>query len=266
MPEFSALSDRGTTSDTITDFLRDAILTGGFGDGAELNQTALAKHFGVSRVPIREALRQLQAEGLVTSRTHRRIVVTTLTVDMVAELLDVRRLLEIRLLQLSAPHLDHDAITNLRSLCSDMNTPRSHAHWLELNRVFHRRLCGHSDASYMMELAESIARRVERYLHLGDPLERMLEANEEHHAMVDLVAVGKLDAACAALDIHISRTRAKVIDLLDRGRADPAGTLTPRLPASDARDCDTAVIGLDVGAQDRGARQRRPQEVADGYV
>jgi DNA-binding GntR family transcriptional regulator len=225
VPEFSALSDRGTTSDTITDFLRDAILTGGFGDGAQLNQTALAKHFGVSRVPIREALRQLQAEGLVTSRTHRQTVVTTLSVDMVAELLDVRRLLEIRLLQLSAPHLGHDAITNLRGLCSDMNTPDSHAHWLELNRAFHRQLCGQADASYMMELAESLSRRVERYLHVGrkgDPLERTREANEEHHTIVDLVAHGKIDAACAALDTHISRTREKVIALLDRDRADPA--------------------------------------------
>lgn len=224
MAEFSALSERGTTSDTITGFLRDAILTGSFGDGAELNQTALAKHFGVSRVPIRDALRQLQAEGLVTSHAHRRTVVTALSVDAAAELLDVRRLLEIRLLQLSAPLLDREAITSLRGLCSDMNTPRSHAHWLELNRVFHRRLCAHSDASYMMELAESLARRVERYLHLGSedsPLERMREANEEHQAIVDLVSRGKVDAACAALDTHISRTRDKVIALLDRSRADP---------------------------------------------
>jgi DNA-binding GntR family transcriptional regulator len=228
VPEFSALSDRRTTSDAITDFLRDAILTGSFGDGEELNHSTLAMHFGVSRVPIREALRQLQAEGLVTSRAHRRTVVTALSVDRVVELLDLRRLLEIRLLRLSAPHLDHNAITNLRDLCTDMNTPRNHADWLELNRVFHRRLCGQSDATYTMELAESLARRVERYLRLdtrGNPLERTWEANEEHHTIVDLVSLGKVDAACAALDTHIGRTREKVIALLDRGRADPAGTL-----------------------------------------
>jgi DNA-binding GntR family transcriptional regulator len=71
------LTDRRTTSDQIADTLREAILTGEFDDGEELNQVALAKHFNVSRVPIREALRQLQAEGLVTAKAHQRTVVAT---------------------------------------------------------------------------------------------------------------------------------------------------------------------------------------------
>ena len=80
------LSDRRTTSDQIADVIREAILAGEFDDGEELNQVALAKHFHVSRVPLREALRQLQAEGLVTAKAHQRAVVSSLSVDRVLEI------------------------------------------------------------------------------------------------------------------------------------------------------------------------------------
>ena len=58
-------AERKTTTDYLAAALRTAIYDGQFADGEELNQVELAQFFGVSRVPIREALRQLQAEGLV---------------------------------------------------------------------------------------------------------------------------------------------------------------------------------------------------------
>src|SRR4051794_10802535 len=67
-----ALTERRTASDEVADTLREAIIAGTFEDGAELNQVELARHFGVSRVPVREALRRLEAEGLVSAEAHRR--------------------------------------------------------------------------------------------------------------------------------------------------------------------------------------------------
>src|SRR4051794_22192488 len=64
------LAERRTASDEVADTLRGAIINGQFDDGQELNQVELARHFGVSRVPVREALRRLQAEGLVTAEAH----------------------------------------------------------------------------------------------------------------------------------------------------------------------------------------------------
>jgi DNA-binding GntR family transcriptional regulator len=84
---------RRTTSDTVADELRAAILRGDFEDGMELNQVDLAREFGVSRVPIREALRQLKAEGLISSEPHMRAAVVGHTLERVIEILELRILL-----------------------------------------------------------------------------------------------------------------------------------------------------------------------------
>ena len=94
---------RRTTSDTVADELREAIVRGDFADGTELNQVDLAREFGVSRVPIREALRQLRAEGLITSEPHMRAAVVGHTLERVVEILELRMLLRDRFCSNAAP-------------------------------------------------------------------------------------------------------------------------------------------------------------------
>ena len=86
--------EQRTTPDYIADALRVAIYDGQFKDGEELNQVELASYFKVSRVPIREALRQLQAENLVRSIAHRRAVVIGLDLEEMLELIEIRAVLE----------------------------------------------------------------------------------------------------------------------------------------------------------------------------
>src|SRR5919199_3700294 len=85
-----ALRERKTTTDHIAAALRTAIFDGQFADGEELNQVELAQYFNTSRVPVREALRQLQAEGLVRNVAHRKTVVEGLSLDDILELIEVR--------------------------------------------------------------------------------------------------------------------------------------------------------------------------------
>jgi len=229
--ELPELTDRRTTSDAIVDVLRDAILTGGFGDGEELNQVGLAKHFGVSRVPIREALRQLQAEGLVSSRAHQRTTVTALSLERVSEILDLRAVLETHLLQLAAPSIGGAELAQLEELCALMDGDQDHATWLDRNRAFHQALYGGSGADFTMELVESLARRIERYLHLatqGGNLERSWEANSEHHAILGRLQAGDVDGACRELRTHIAHTRDHVVAVFAtrEAEADPGGNQT----------------------------------------
>ena len=81
-------------TDYLAAALRTAIYDGQFADSEELNQVELADFFGVSRVPIREALRQLQAEGLVQNIAHHRTIVTGLTLAQIMELIEMRAVLE----------------------------------------------------------------------------------------------------------------------------------------------------------------------------
>src|SRR5579859_3385634 len=99
------LRDRKTITDYLAAALRTAIYDGQFADQEELNQVELAAFFGTSRVPIREALRQLQAEGLVQSIAHHRTVVTGLSLPELLEAVAMRAVLEAYLLRKAAPKM-----------------------------------------------------------------------------------------------------------------------------------------------------------------
>lgn len=212
---------RRTTSDDIADTLREAIATGEFSDGEELNQVTLARHFGVSRVPVREALRLLQAEGLVSSRAHMRAVVVGLTLDRVLEVLDLRELVEAYLLDRAVGQVSDADVAELGRLCADMDAVADHQQWLERNRHFHERLYAHSGAETAQELARQLTARVERYLHLYSDLgvQRSAEANAEHRRIVDALADRDAARARAELHTHIGHTRERIVRLFG-ARAD----------------------------------------------
>src|ERR1700754_2335876 len=100
------LRERRTTTDYLASALRVAIYDGQFEDNEELNQVELAEFFGVSRVPVREALRQLQAEGLVQSIAHHRTIVSGMSLAEITEAIDMRASLETLLLRKAAINFD----------------------------------------------------------------------------------------------------------------------------------------------------------------
>lgn len=206
------LADRRTTSDQIADALRDAILTGEFDDGEELNQVALAKHFGVSRVPIREALRQLQAEGLVSAKAHQRTVVTSLSIERVLEILDIRALLETHLLERTVPKLQPSDLERLHDLCTEMDEVMEHQAWLRKNLEFHQALYAPSGATFTLALLEQLSARVGRYLHRwsGSGVERNKEANAEHWSIVRAIEAGDTRSAREELAAHIAHTGERI--------------------------------------------------------
>src|SRR5690348_10254522 len=93
------LRERKTITDYLATALRTAIYDGQFADNEELNQVELAEFFGVSRVPIREALRQLQAEGLVQNIAHHRTIVSGMKIPQILEAIEMRAVLEAHLLR-----------------------------------------------------------------------------------------------------------------------------------------------------------------------
>ena len=208
-----ALAERRTTPDLIADSLREAILAGAFTDGEVLSQVELARHFGVSRVPVREALRQIQAEGIISAEAHHRVRITGLTIERVNEIFDMRVLLETHLLRKAFPHLDADQIQRLERINADMAALRDHRAWLQRNRDFHRALYERSGALMTIALVEQLAARNERYLHLwsaGRGVQRASDAQAEHQAIIAAVRKRDQRRACAVLRAHIEGTRTSV--------------------------------------------------------
>lgn len=217
LPAPEALASRRTTPDHVADVLRESILTGLLEEGEELNQVALAEHFEVSRVPIREALRQLQAEGLIRQEAHRRAVVATLTTERIMELFDIRILLETYMLERALLATADDRIEELQSIVDEMDSAQDHHSWLELNRRFHDTLYEPSGATYTSELANQIARRTTRYLYVksgGAGIKRVGEANDEHRAILEAVRRRDMHRASRLLEAHIEGTRGRVEEFL----------------------------------------------------
>lgn len=211
------LRDRKTTSDHIADALRTAILTGALPDGAVLNQVATAQHFGVSRVPVREAMRQLQAEGLISAEAHRQPVVRSLSIDAIAEICELRALIEEYLVERAIPHVDEALLLRLGQIEQQMSREMDHhQEWLRLNGEFHSLLYQSSGATTAIELAQGLRGRIGRYLNLwsrGAGVQRSKEAGREHRLILELIRNGNVAGAKEQVRKHVMGTLQRIREL-----------------------------------------------------
>jgi DNA-binding GntR family transcriptional regulator len=217
------MRERRITADYLADALREAIHRGDLADGAVLNQAALASHFGVSRVPVREAMRQLQAEGLIDTRAHHVAVVKGLELERIVEVYDLRGLLEGYLLEKAIPLMTEEQLKDLRALEKSMRKVSDHERWLELNAELHDRLYEPSGDETTLELLAQLRARAERYVRLwsrGSGIHRPDEAGREHAEILRLVESGDGAGARKAVEEHIAHTRDRV---MAHGKAIAAG-------------------------------------------
>jgi DNA-binding GntR family transcriptional regulator len=211
------LRQRRTTSDYIADAVRVAIYDGQFADGEELNQVELARYFRVSRVPIREALRQLQAEGLVSNVAHRRAVVIGLDLGEMLELIEIRAVLEGHLVAKAGPRLDAAALERLSSLCDEMDRIRDYGYnWVLKNWEFHRTLYQPTELKAAIDLVERLNLKLERYVRQTGDRRRLREAAAEHRRILKDLQRRRFDAARAHMQEHIVRTGQQIRRYLDK--------------------------------------------------
>jgi DNA-binding GntR family transcriptional regulator len=201
-----SLRERKTTTDYLASALRTAIYDGQFADGEELNQVELAAFFGVSRVPIREALRQLQAEGLVRNIAHHRTVVSGLTLPQILEFIEMRAVLEGHMLRKAAATLDKFVLTQLREICDETDRLRDYgSRWVVKNWEFHRLLYGNQSKA-MVETVERIQLNIERYARHAGTAARQKQAAAEHRQILNALERKNYDKAAARLEQHILHT------------------------------------------------------------
>lgn len=197
------------------DELRRRILEGEFPGGYQLRQDALANDLGVSRIPIREALVQLESEGLVKIVAHRGAVVSELSVDEIEELFALRALLEPRLLRLSVPHLTAGDFGALDRILADYDAEmdsRDASRWGELNTALHMRLYERANQPRTASIVASLLQGTDRYTRMqlaftdGRP-----RAQDDHTKLVALCREGRIDEAAALLATHIEDAGAALV-------------------------------------------------------
>lgn len=190
---------RQTLTGMTLDALRERILQGAFPEGEPLRQDAIAEELGVSRIPVREALRQLEAEGLVTFHPHRGAVVTTLSLDEIAELFELRAEIESDLLRRSIPLMttaDHRRARAILDAYDLALRAGEVAAWGDLNWQFHSALYAASNRQFTLAIVSKLHQHSDRYLRMQLSLTHgESRARIEHRAI--LAAAKKRDAVKA---------------------------------------------------------------------
>ena len=204
---------RQTLADGVYERLRIAITRGDLPEGTELKQAQLAEQLGVSRVPIREALRRLQAEQLVVGNPFRHFLVTSLTPAYVMDLLDLREVLEVFVLtnSLESPQLAQ-RIEDAKRTAERVGGQPPSASFLEADRDFHRVLNGNTPGAAMIE---DTRERVHRYIlaawkrETSEILrsERRDEILNEHQMLIKALESGDTQKIQDAVHVHVSGTR-----------------------------------------------------------
>lgn len=232
----SAIPRQSLTS-AVADKLRDEIIRGRIPEGAQLRQDAIAKQYKVSRIPVREALRQLHAEGLITILPNRGAIVPALSPDDIEELFTIRALLEPEVLKLSIPHLtDADfsrAGTILQEYARDLRREDHVSAWGRLNWEFHSTLYSRANLPHFMSVIRKVNNTGERYTRLQLYLTHGAErANEEHHRILELCREREVAAACKLLRQHIQHAGQSLKEVLRQRRTEAQMTSEDSAPRS----------------------------------
>ena len=204
-----------TRTQLVVEILREKILSGEIVAGQPLRQTALAEELNVSRIPIREALLQLEAEGLVTFEPHKGANATELNIDQVDELFELRAMLEGDLLAASLTDITDDALSQAKDILTNLDSALGKENaantWSELNSKFHNCLYSGANRPQTADLVNILNKNADRYIRMhllwaGG----ISKAGPEHAELLAFCQARDIDKAVAKLKQHILNSRDEI--------------------------------------------------------
>lgn len=196
--------------------LRQRIVNGDYPPGERLTEDRLAADFGVSRNPVREALRIVQAEGLVTMTPRRGAVVCTPDASTIADLFAVRSSLETVAARLAAERATPGDVADLRALLEAARVATEQVDFsrvAELNNELHLRVSAISGNPWLSSISGSLYLHVNWVFRLG-AANRAPHSWAEHIRLVDAIEAGDPAAAEAATSAHVAAAAVAALDNL----------------------------------------------------
>jgi DNA-binding GntR family transcriptional regulator len=193
------------------------IRTGRYKAGFRLIPEEVANEIGMSRMPVREALRRLSTEGLVLIRPNRGCVVAGLTTEEIYEVFEIRSVLEGLAVRLAMPRFDSDSFSELDRLLARMGrSGPGDDDWVTRHREFHEYLCSFSGRPKLIRQIASLHVTIEPYLRIWlHHAQKPLSAEEEHRAIIVALQSGDAALAEAAIEDHILGTAPALVALID---------------------------------------------------
>lgn len=194
--------------------LRRRIVDGTYAPGDRLTEDRLADAFGVSRNPVREAIRMLEAEGWLVAQPRRGAIVAQLSIQDVEDLFDIRLSLEVLAARLAAQRSSVAAADELDGLLAQAREA-TEAEQLdrlsELNTALHAAVCAHSGNAVLHAMMASLHTRLQ-WVYRQTAAERADHSWAEHGALVAAIRAGDADAAAAAARTHVINARRTALD------------------------------------------------------
>ena len=200
----------GDSSQKIAARLRDAILSGDYSPGERLVQEEIAERFGGSRIPVREALRDLESEGLVRFVANAGARVADLSLAECIEVYQMRERIEPLLLRYSAEGLDREALEALQEMATEMEATADPDLFIALDRAFHLSMYRRAQTRVLGDLVTTLWNKTQPYRRAYtkrvDDAQRQV-FHDEHRMLLRALTDGDLDLAENLLAVHIRRTR-----------------------------------------------------------
>ncbi len=204
------------THELVASVLREAITRGLLKANQPLPQDEIAAQLRVSHIPVREALRQLQSEGLVTYLPNRGAMVSALTPDEIREIYEIRAILETAAVRRAVGRLSAERLAQAAAILDRAEQVADAAAWGALDVEFHRSIYGLEDRPRFGELIDGLLRRVDRYwLAHGLMLRYRADFEREHRALLDALRARDADAAASLLERHLAGAAERLATALE---------------------------------------------------
>ncbi len=196
----------------IRNTLRKEILSGVLPGGTQLRQDALAQRFEASRIPVREALRQLESEGLISHHLHRGATVIGMNLEQLCELLDIRIALECYAARLAVPNMVERDFQSMERILADYSAATLVTEWAEYNRQFHLALSAPTNNRRLRSLIEQYCLNTDRYTHVAmSEVTGKDKPQSDHFRLLELCRLRDVDKVVALLEEHILDTKRELM-------------------------------------------------------
>ncbi|MBZ9702383.1 MULTISPECIES: GntR family transcriptional regulator [unclassified Mesorhizobium] len=195
------------TDDTIAvrigKVLADRIISGAIEPGARLRQDHVAEEFNTSHVPVREAFRRLEAQGLAVSEPRRGVRVAAFDLGEVKEVAEMRAALEVLALRHAAPHLTSAILDRAEEASKAGDKSRDVRSWEEANRAFHRLILTPCGMSRLLATIDDLHAASARFLFAAWRSEWETRTDQDHRAILAALRQGNTESAAATLGRHV---------------------------------------------------------------
>jgi len=209
-------------TESVYAMLRKEILTCALAPGTEISEAELADRFKMSKTPVREALANLRAEGLVRSFPRRGYQIVPVTFGDMNELFDLRTILEAGAAELACKRITEPEIENLRKLADiayDQSEPPSLENFIKANHDFHFAIARASGNERLFQLLAKQIDELERFFYLGARLRDVsTETQADHRQIVEVLSKRDPEAARDIMIRHNDITRQGLFEALTRSQ------------------------------------------------